>query len=295
MLLGLLAFTLVALVRPQPGAPTLQVSRFVVWLAFGIMGLALFRMLPFFALVAAPLTAMTLGEFLHWQQVSNKMTAAQQDRGMHLARFVGFLLLLVLLYMAWPGWLHVWGEHLPNADRRVAWEIREDASMRRAAETLQTLKEKGEGGNVFNVGFEFAPYCAWYAPDVKCFLDTRFALFAHQTAAYTLARRALLEQKNPEDWETLFQKHEVDQVILGRFVPNLRRDPSAYGAWLVNYRAQCAANATAMAASWSSRWRRPISRGRSGRALTTGTGWHSARCPRTAARRWMGPLRRQRR
>jgi hypothetical protein len=230
-LLGLLSFTLVALVRPQPGAPTLQVSRFLVWLAFGIMALALYRTIPFFALVAAPLTAVTLGEFLRWQQVSNAIAAARQDRGMNLARFVSFPFLLILLYMAWPGWLHVMADY--NSQRRVAWDIREDASMRRAAEALQTLKKNGECRNVFNVGADFAHYCANFAPDVKCFMDTRFALFAQQTAAYARARKALLEQKQPEDWETLFQERAVDQVVLGNFVQNLRRD-QGFGAWLVN-------------------------------------------------------------
>jgi hypothetical protein len=237
-LLGLLSFTLVALVRPQPGAPTLQVSRFLLWLVFGVMALALYRMIPFFALVAAPLTAMTLGEFLRWQQIKNAASAVKQDRSLNLARFVSIPFLLVLLYMAWPGWLHVMGDYQYNAPKRVAWEIREDGSMRQAAEALQQLVKNGAGRNVFNVGSDsvgsnVAHYCAWFAPDVKCCMDTRFALFANQAAAYTKARKALLEHKQPEDWETLFKEHDIDQVVLGNFLQNLRRD-QGFGTWLVN-------------------------------------------------------------
>jgi len=68
LILGLLGFTLTARIKSQPGAPTFHVGRFVLWLVFAVLSLAMFRMIPFFILIAAPLTAMTLGEFLRWQQ-----------------------------------------------------------------------------------------------------------------------------------------------------------------------------------------------------------------------------------
>jgi len=88
LVLGLVSFTLTALVKPQPNAPTMQVNRFLLWLVFGVLALALYRLIPFFALIAAPLTAMTLGEFLLWQQDSNAVSQEKRDRGLQLARLM---------------------------------------------------------------------------------------------------------------------------------------------------------------------------------------------------------------
>ena len=54
IILGLLGFTLTARIKAQPGAPTFHVGRFVLWLVFAVLALALFRMIPFFILIAAP-------------------------------------------------------------------------------------------------------------------------------------------------------------------------------------------------------------------------------------------------
>jgi len=222
-ILGLLAFALVALVKPQKDAPTFQVARFLLWLVFAAMALALFRMIPFFALVAAPLTAMTLGEFLIWQQ-SNAITAPEKrDRGLKLARFVSVPFLLLLLYLAWPGWLH--GSSEFNSRRRVAWQTELDGSLQHAAETLQALKVDGKGNNVFNGDIELGNVLPWFAPDVKYAVDSRFALYAEQTKTYGQVRDALYGEKDEIDWQKLFAERKVDQIAMTRFInrDDLRR------------------------------------------------------------------------
>ena len=224
LVLGLVAFTLVALVKPQPHAPTLHVARFLVWLFFGVMALALYQLIPFFVLVAAPLTAMTMGEFLQWQQVSNATTAARRDRGLNLARLVSIPFLLLLLYLAWPGWLHgSAGRNEFSSPRRVAWNMRPDASLQHAAESLQALQERGECGNVFNTSRELGNYFPWFAPEVKYYLDTRLSLYPGQASVYDKARKALLDPRKPaEDWQMLFAARKVDQVAIVNF---MTRDP----------------------------------------------------------------------
>jgi hypothetical protein len=217
LLLGLLGFTMVALIREQPGSPTLQLSRFLVWLVFGVMALALYRMIPFFVLVAAPFMALTLGEFLQWQQVSAAVAVAKRNRGLNLARFVTVPFLLLLLYLAWPGWLHGTTEF--NSPRRVAWDIRPDPSVHLAALTLKDLKAKGECGHVFNTSYDLGNYLAWYAPEVKYGLDTRYSLFAASAPAYAKARQALRAPEGlPDDWEAYFDEHEIDQVTLTNYL-----------------------------------------------------------------------------
>jgi hypothetical protein len=221
LLLGLIAFTLIALVKPQPNSPSLQVNRFLPWLFFAVLALALWRMIPFFALLAAPLTALTLGEFLHWQQTSNAVSAARRDRGLNLARLVSLPLMLVLLYLAWPGWLHgMTGANEFRSAHRVAWTIRPDEPFQRAAESLHELKQQGRR-NVFNTSRELANYLPWFAPDVKYFMDTRYSLYTGQAETYDKARKALADPALPgEDWQALFVERKIDQVAMVNVNPN---------------------------------------------------------------------------
>ncbi len=189
LLLGLLAFTLTARIKSQPGAPTFHIGRFVLWLVFGVMALALCRMIPFFALIAAPLTGMTLGEFLNWQQTVSAVPAAKRDRGLKLARLVSVPFLLLLLFLAWPGWLHRTTDYA--SPFRVAWDVRAEPSLQRTALALQELKQNGQCHNVFNgMSFEIAQHMAWFAPDVKFGIDSRFALYAEHCPITSRRARA---------------------------------------------------------------------------------------------------------
>lgn len=216
VLLGLIAFTLMAMVKPAPNAPSFHVGRFLLWLVFGVMALTLHRLIPFFVLVAAPMTALTLGEFLAWQQANAATPSARRDRGLNLARLVSIPFCLLLLYLAWPGWLH--GPTEFNSRRRVAWQIREDASLRSAALTLQALKDAGEGNHVFNADRDFGNVLPWFAPDVKHGIDTRFPLFARNVTVLAQARDALNGEKSDADWRKLFADHDVDQIAMVNFI-----------------------------------------------------------------------------
>ncbi len=213
LLLGTGGFTLMALIKPQDNAPSLHVGRFLIWLVFAVMALALYRLIPFFALVAAPLTALTLGEFLHWQQEVGAVVPERRDRGLNLARGLSVPFLLLLLALAWPGMLYFAIDGY--APRHVAWGVRFEPSLERAALTLQTLKDKNECRNVFNIGGEMGNAMAWFAPDVKHGLDSRLALYSRDIGAYLKASRALLMKDGPDtDWQEWFTTRAIDQVVL---------------------------------------------------------------------------------
>ena len=215
LILGMLGFGLVAFVTPQPGTPTFHHVRFLLWLPFLLLALALSRLIPFFALVAAPLTAMTLGEFVRWQH-AQATDPARHERGLQFARVVSVPFMLALLYLVWVGWLN--GPFVYNSGRRVAWQVREDSSMKRAVDTLKSLHDKGEGSNVFNIGLDLPNYCAWFAPDVKCGFDARYSLFVDQATAYGKARRALIDPRRPDgDWEELFRERKIHYLAPARF------------------------------------------------------------------------------
>src|SRR5262249_16626887 len=147
----------------QPGAPTFHVGRFVLWLVFAVLALTLFRTIPFFILIAAPLTAMTLGEFLRWQQHVTEVPIERRNRGLNLARIISIPFILLLILLAWPGWLQgaVWlqgGTDIFASLRRVAWDVKPNASLERAAKVLGELKKEGQGNNVFNTTYDLADY-----------------------------------------------------------------------------------------------------------------------------------------
>src|SRR5207237_443912 len=66
LLLGLAAFLLSGLASTLGNAPPLHPGRFLIWLFFAALAAGMFRLIPFFAVVATPLTALTLGELLAW-------------------------------------------------------------------------------------------------------------------------------------------------------------------------------------------------------------------------------------
>jgi tetratricopeptide (TPR) repeat protein len=228
LLLGLLAFTLTARVKPQPGAPSFHVGRFVLWLVFGVMALALYRLIPFFAIVAASLTGMTLGEFLHWQQTVSGISAEKRDRGLKLARLASIPFILLLIARAWPGWLQGATEY--TSLRRVAWDVRAEPSLKRAAETLLALKKEGKCQNVCNgMNLDVAHYMSWYAPGVKFGIDNRFALYAGRVQEYGKARKTL-DSQNPAEWQSYFAEHNVDQVAVANFIKSNGAFPAHF--WL---------------------------------------------------------------
>ena len=213
VMLGLLGFGVMAFVRPQPNAPSLQVSRFLVWLFFGILALALYRLIPFFALAAAPLTAMTLGEFMDWQMTSNAASAAQRARGLRLARLVSVPFCLLLIALAWPGWLHGPADLFVPAAHRVAWDMRADPSIQRAAEALNAIQEGKDRIHVFNGNIEMGNYLPWFAPGVKHTIDSRFPLYVGQIATYAAVRTALPDVAT-DTWQPFFNKHGIKHVAM---------------------------------------------------------------------------------
>ncbi len=223
LLLGLVSFGLLALVGHRPGAPVLHAGRFLVWIVFALLALGQHRIIPFFAIVAAPITALNLSEFIVWQARENPVLRWGTSK---LARFVSVLVMLLLLYMAWPGWLH--GPVEFNATHRVAWSIIEDPSLKRAAERLKERRSEGKCGAVFNLSNDIANYCAWFAPEVKCFVDYRYALFARDMESYAKARSALWNKgKTPTDWSKLFEQKGIDHVVL----PNFEANPAQASWW----------------------------------------------------------------
>jgi tetratricopeptide (TPR) repeat protein len=219
LLLGLLSFVLAALTSYRPGAPALQAARFAVWLIFGILALASYRLIPFFAVVAAPLTALNLSEFFRGRRYAEE-TAPPNWNSAAAARGVAVAFFLILFFLAWPGWLH--GPADFRATHRVAWDVPEDPSLRSTAERLAELNAAGQCRGVFNFSTDLPSYCAWFAPGVKCFLDRRYSLFPVTAATHVQIQQALLDTRQaPETWAAVFRERSIDHVELQVPVSNM--------------------------------------------------------------------------
>jgi hypothetical protein len=192
--------------------------------------------MPLFAVVAAPITLLNFVDCARWWR---RQASGVEQRGFNprVARLAVAMLLLICLGLAWPGWLHsrIGAE---KSAHRVAWHIREDPSLRAAAETLRQAQAK----HVFNYSFEVANYCAWFAPEVHCYVDQRFGLFPHEAARYAKAVQELPSDalevlgngRKPGDsaWIKLFRQHDIDHLVLGKFYDNRPQILVAQMCWL---------------------------------------------------------------
>jgi hypothetical protein len=225
LILGLVSFTLNGFVAGKPGAPAPQAARFLVWLAFAVFATLLYRTIPYFAIVAGPIAALNLSELLAWYTTP---TAAGEPpmpwvAPARLIRLLGVPLLVALGLLAWPGWLN--GPRDLESPQHVAWDIPIDTSLQKAAERLAELQSAqsgrgpASGVRLMSTGMEMNAYCAWFAPGVKGFFDTRFNLFPNAIKDYLKARLALADKSRPvSDWSTVMRAYRMDHVVAEKFL-----------------------------------------------------------------------------
>jgi hypothetical protein len=168
--------------------------RLLVWLSFAGLAAWLERAVPFFAVVAGPITA------LNFQHALRARDRARTGNRVFLARASYFVLTvagLALIFLTWPGWL----QGFQGEGRRVDWTVQPDGTLQRVAQTLHRwYQEKKLGDN--DRGFPMHPgvvhYCAWFCPEEKGFLDSRFSLFRGVAGEYEEICRTLNPALDPE-------------------------------------------------------------------------------------------------
>jgi hypothetical protein len=187
--------------------------RFLVWACFGLLAAWQMRTIPFFAIVAGPITAINLQDFgADWRGSRPRMSLVGR-----LALLLG---VLGLISLAWPGWLQGYG----RSDRHVAWDVQPDSSLRRAAEALHSLRTQGklrDGERVFALDPEVAQYSAWFCPGERHFFDHRYPLFPQAAREFEVVCQALNGDRAGEeesgaqaDWRQILRDHNVGVVVL---------------------------------------------------------------------------------
>jgi hypothetical protein len=146
-----------------------------VWLAFAALGAWQARLVPFFAVVGAPVLASNVCEV--WP-------ARALARPGRLLVVLGSAALLAL------GWFG--GLTGPQArDRGAAWAVHSEPGLERAALNLKEWRAAHPKASALVTHPDLAHYLAWHAPEVGGFVDSRFQLFAPRAAEYLAHSRAL--------------------------------------------------------------------------------------------------------
>jgi hypothetical protein len=170
--------------------------RLPLWLMFAALGAFQLRLVPFFAVVAGPITALNFADVLAARPAPRNMTQLEfaLRRGL-LLRFAAVLGLLALTIIAWPGWLQA----TPHDQRRCDWAVRPDPTLSETATLLADLYREGEippDTRLFVNHPEVGPYLAWYCPQAKTTIDSRLALFADSKSAIEFV--AICRALNPD-------------------------------------------------------------------------------------------------
>ena len=202
--------------------------RGLVWLAFAALSAWQARLVPFFAVVAAPITALNIREVLG----ERRMEA--------VGRVAVSLAAVALGVLAWPGWLQ--GFHV--RDRALAWEVEPDPTLQRTAAEVATLRERGElpaDANVFPAHPDAAHYLAWFAPGERGFLDSRLQLFTGVAGEYERLSRAvgvIHADEASSSENQLLADRRIGAVLLydpdpARLTAGLRVTSGPSGGWAV--------------------------------------------------------------
>jgi hypothetical protein len=217
--LGLLSFVL--------NRSELRGWRLLIWGVFGLLGAWQVRLVPFFAVVAAPITALNLQDYL-----SCRSAAFPESRRRFGWAVPGRAILLAgslfLVLLAWAGWLQ--GFH--DDARRVGWGVEADPSLQRVAETIHRWRQQGRlsgGDRAFAFHPDVAHYCAWFCPEEKSFFDQRFPLFPRTAREFEEVCRALNpalgnmpsasdrvypRRSDSERWQQVFRAWGITYLIL---------------------------------------------------------------------------------
>jgi tetratricopeptide (TPR) repeat protein len=204
--------------------------RLLVWMAFALLAAYRVRCIPFFAVVAAPITALNLQDFASARFGRLPRVEPLWTTWSLGGRVVTILAGLVLLLAAWPGWLQ---GRLGDSRQRfhVHWAVEVDPSMRRTAEQLRTWRIAGllpATDNGFNYGPDLLHYCCWFCTDQKGlplekgFFDFRIELFPDAVAreylelrkAWRTLRASLPGASRDTDWQAILRQRGIGHVLL---------------------------------------------------------------------------------
>jgi hypothetical protein len=189
-------------------------SRLLVWVCFALLSLYNWRIIPFFAVVAGPITALNWLDFAAQRLGPAPRLTRGWRTGMLGGRFLTLLLGVALLIATVPGWLQ---RSYPSF-HRVGWSIQVDPSLQQMAETIHGWRKAGllpDEPNWFNLSPDVANYLAWFAPGERAFIDQSLPFFRETAEDYLDIRRGLEQEAERDstdaksDWQQILRERHV--------------------------------------------------------------------------------------
>jgi hypothetical protein len=198
--------------------------RLLVWSGFALMSLYNWRTIPFFAIVAGPITAANWLDFVA-QRLGTEPRLTRAWRSWAVAgRVLTLLLGLALLIATVPGWL----QKSQPTFYRIGWGVHVDPSLQEMAEAIHGWRQDGllpDQPNWFNMHLEVANYLAWFAPGERVFLDQSLMHFREAAADYLAIRKGLEQEVEQDidavktDWKKILDDHHVHFWIYDNIAP----------------------------------------------------------------------------
>lgn len=233
---GLLSFGLVA----GGKFDELRWWRVLIWVAGAALSAWIYRAIPFFAIVAGPITALNFLD-LAAQPAGQAFVRPASRRwavsGRLFTAFVGGLAVLLSL----PGWLHA----LPHYRRQVGWGFELDQGLRDACLKAKSWQDR-EGGTSgrrwYNTSPEAAYYLAWFCPGESTYVDGRLDLYRPVAQEFTSVRQSLTGEAVTADeeggraepaWRKVFAERGIGFILFHN--QDLSRSPTGLATLLRMY------------------------------------------------------------
>jgi tetratricopeptide (TPR) repeat protein len=189
--------------------------RGVVWVPFALLAMWQLRLIPFFAVIAGPITALNLGEVV------------PENAYRRVGRGVVLLTSIVLVVLGWFGMTN----GFRNRDRGAAWAVHTDPTLEHTASQLAVWRKENSvpaDVHVFATFPDVGHYLSWFAPGERSFLDSRLQLFAPLARDFAdISRSVGMLPGKVEHTQELLDKHHIAAVVLhdtdfGRMTRGLR-------------------------------------------------------------------------
>jgi tetratricopeptide (TPR) repeat protein len=207
-------------------------GRVALWGGFFVLSVAHARAIPFFAVVAGPIAALSFQEFAARRWGTTPVAVGWLKQWSLIGRGLSVLVVFLLALLAWPGWLFAlpWEGRSEVAEaRRVGLAAFPPAGPVRLASQLDewqrdgTLTDNDRGLNLEpDVNAALTWLCKDYRP--KSFFDDRFENYTPEVAAEYVELRRVFEPADDDAavksladdqdrWRPVLAKHGVTYII----------------------------------------------------------------------------------
>ncbi len=224
----------------------------LVWLVFLAAAAWNVRLIPFFAVVAGPITALNFLDFVRWKQGADAFLDPGVRRWAISGRLFTIVLIVFVTAVSLPGWL----QSQPFYTRHIGWGVDVDQGLESAARQVAQWRTEGRitgDEHWFNTSPDVVNYFAWFCADEKThlpithgFFDQRLHLFGKAAEDFWTARQALEGRdvraegdsaRTSPGWRKVFDTRKVRYLVfhqhnLPAILPRVFSNPDE---WHVEY------------------------------------------------------------